>query len=735
MHIVSKPHPRIRALTAAVALCMAGIAHGAPPEQQSPGDPNRVWIRFAPGQKAQVKAQIQQTVSTVRALSASSAKAAGVVAPSIGDGKTHYEFDNLNAVVMTLPPEVLRKLRADKNLVIEQDVPRYPMAESLPYGITKVQAPDVVATGADGTGVKVCVIDSGIKADHEDFAGITITGYAPSGQSWNTDTCGHGTHVAGTIAAVGGNGTGVVGVSPGKVSLHIIKYFDGPTCGFSYSSTLVDAANRCAQAGAKVINMSLGGSLSSTSENTAFTNLYNQGVLSVAAAGNDGNATKSYPASYTNVISVASVDINNVKAASSQFNDAVDIAAPGVDVLSTYPKKGTPVSVNGASYEATGLTGAAAISASAPMVDGARCAAAGSWSGKVVLCERGDISFGDKVANAKNGGALGVVIYNNVPGAFSGTLGDGVTSTIPAVSVSQADGVSLRGLVGQTATVSGVVIYNVNAYSLLSGTSMASPHVAGVAALLYSAKPSATTTQVRDAISSTALDLGAAGRDNEYGFGLVRAFNAVEALVGGTPGNTAPVANFSSSVSGLTASFTDSSTDADGTIASRSWNFGDGTSSTATNPSKTYAAAGTYTVTLTVTDNGGATHTKTASVTVSASGVQTYTNGTDVNIPDNNATGVTSSIVVSGRSGNAPSNAEVTVNIIHPYKGDLIVDLVAPDGSVYNIHNRTGTSTDNVSGTFTFNLSSEALNGTWKLRAADRAASDVGRIDTWSIKF
>jgi PKD repeat protein len=84
--------------------------------------------------------------------------------------------------------------------------------------------------------------------------------------------------------------------------------------------------------------------------------------------------------------------------------------------------------------------------------------------------------------------------------------------------------------------------------------------------------------------------------------------------------NTPPVANFTSSVSGLTVNFTDTSTDANGTIASRAWNFGDSTTSTATNPSKTYSAAGTYTVTLTVTDNAGATNTKSASVTVSSGG-------------------------------------------------------------------------------------------------------------------
>lgn len=85
---------------------------------------------------------------------------------------------------------------------------------------------------------------------------------------------------------------------------------------------------------------------------------------------------------------------------------------------------------------------------------------------------------------------------------------------------------------------------------------------------------------------------------------------------GGTPTNTPPTANFSFTTNGLVASFTDSSTDSDGSIASRSWNFGDGTSSTAANPSKTYSAAGTYSVVLTVTDNQGATASRTQSVTV-----------------------------------------------------------------------------------------------------------------------
>ena len=203
---------------------------------------------------------------------------------------------------------------------------------------------------------------------------------------------------------------------------------------------------------------------------------------------------------------------------------------------------------------------------------------------------------------------------------------------------------------------------------------------------------------------------------------------------GGGGGNTPPVANFTSTISGLTVSFTDTSTDSNGSIASRSWNFGDGTTSTAANPSKTYTAAGTYTVTLTVTDNGGASNTTTRSVTVGSSGgTQTYTNTTDYTINDN-AT-VSSPIVVSGRSGNGSATTPVAVNIVHTYKGDLKVDLVAPDGSVYVLHNRAGGSADNIVQTFTVNLSTEALNGTWNLRVNDNANADTGYINSWSVTF
>ncbi|ALN93953.1 S8 family serine peptidase [Lysobacter gummosus] len=533
MAITHSRHPLAAALVAAISLGLSGLAAAAQQVEPSfPSEPqsesNRVWIRYASGQKTGIKSLIQQKVDALR--SAVAANKSARSARLIG-AKTHYEFDNLNAVVMTLPAEVVAGLRGNKNLIVEEDPLRYPMGEFVPYGVPAVQAPDVVAAGVDGTGVKVCVIDSGLRASHEDFAGLTLSGYAPTGKTWNSDTCGHGTHVAGTIAAVGNNGKGVIGVSPGKVSLHIVKYFDGPTCGHaSFASSLVDAANRCAQAGAKVINMSLGGPLSSSLESNAFAKLLSQGVLSVAAAGNSGNSSKSYPASYASVLSVAAIDANQAKASFSQFNDAVDIAAPGVDISSTYPVRGTPLTVGADSFPTLPLGGSASSTVSGALVDGGLCTAAGSWSGKIVLCARGQNTVTEKVGLVKSGGAVGMVLANNVndPFPISGRLASSVT--ISLASVSKETGQQLLTRVGQAATLNPTPVYDVDSYAVMSGTSMASPHVAGVAALLFAAKPSATPTQVREAITSSALDLGAPGRDNEYGAGMVRAFEALDRL-------------------------------------------------------------------------------------------------------------------------------------------------------------------------------------------------------------
>jgi subtilase family serine protease len=166
----------------------------------------------------------------------------------------------------------------------------------------------------------------------------------------------------------------------------------------------------------------------------------------------------------------------------------------------------------------------------------------------------------------------------------------------------------------------------------IGGTSLAAPLFSGFWARVLAAKGTSVgfagpliyqlPASVFHDVTSGNNDGEAAGAgyDLASGRGSIMMASAINALGGGGGSNNPPVANFGDVVSGLTVNFTDSSTDSDGSIASRSWNFGDGTSSTATNPSHTYAAAGTYNVTLTVTDNAGASNSKTQAVTVSGGG-------------------------------------------------------------------------------------------------------------------
>ncbi|WP_322786251.1 trypsin-like serine protease [Catelliglobosispora koreensis] len=146
--------------------------------------------------------------------------------------------------------------------------------------------------------------------------------------------------------------------------------------------------------------------------------------------------------------------------------------------------------------------------------------------------------------------------------------------------------------------------------------------------------------------------------------------------------------------------------------------------------SGTPTTAGTYNTTITATGGGSGSASFTWTVGTTG-GCGAVTNGTDVSIPDN--TTVYSNITISGCSGNASATSTIAVNIVHTYQGDLVVDLIAPDGSVYNLHNRTGGSADNIVATYTRNLSSEVRNGLWRLRVRDAASIDTGYINSWTL--
>ena len=258
-------------------------------------------------------------------------------------------------------------------------------------------------------GVKVGIVDTGIDANHEDLSGKTVncasTGAGilgiiggdanPSESRGCADDHDHGTHVAGTIAAKANNGVGVAGVAF-NANFAICKALHGPA-GTGSTAGVANCITYLAGKGAKVISMSLGGGASSTLQ-SAVSNAYSRGSVLIAAAGNDGNSTVSYPAGYAEVVSVGATDNRDRKASFSNTNADVEVAAPGVNVLS-----------------------------------------------------------------AKRGGG----------------------------------------------------------YVSFSGTSMATPHASGVAAVLWQLNPGQTAAGIRGLLNQRVDDLGAAGRDTSFGFGRV----------------------------------------------------------------------------------------------------------------------------------------------------------------------------------------------------------------------
>ena len=496
-------------LALAAAFGAAGSAYAA--------DTTRVIVAFKPGAAAQARAAV-----------------------AAARGSVKLELPGLDAIAIDVPTVALGGLQRNPNfLYVEEDVKRVPLAltapskkpylsgQLVPYGISMVQADQLPDTNAANR--KLCIIDSGIDRAHEDLAGIPADGLYDRGTGWwYTDENHHGTHVAGTIAAVNNSGVGVVGVNPNKqLKLHIVKVFGAD--GWAYSSSLAKAAQQCGSAGANVISMSLGGGRPSRTEQRAFDSLEANGVLSVAAAGNDGDSTMSYPAGYASVMMVGALDQNKAWADFSQFNSKVEISAPGVMVLSTVPMGAgaeAALTVGSKVYAPGTMDGSPKTSATAPLADfGIGDVVNPAVAGKVCLIARGSIDFATKVSNCQSSGGVGAVVYNNAAGGFNGTLGTTVTA-IPSVTASDTEGASLKTQLGQSATVA----VKATNYAYYDGTSMATPHVSAVAALVWSYYPSCTGTQIRNSLDKSAQDLGPAGRDDKFGYGLVQAKAAYDRI-------------------------------------------------------------------------------------------------------------------------------------------------------------------------------------------------------------
>ena len=266
------------------------------------------------------------------------------------------EVPTLNAIVLQVAPQaeqaVLKALQhnpnvefAEPNYIATIDVVPNDTYVSSPYNSShsgavsqwawaKIQAYQAWDVTTGSASAKIAVVDTGIDNANPDLPAVVLQKDFINNDNNAEDDNGHGTHVAGTIGARTNNGSGVAGMN-WNVSLMAAKVLNNTGSG-AYSA-VANGITWAADNGAKVINLSLGGPASTLLQN-AITYAWNKGAVLACAAGNSGSSAKSYPGAYTQCIAVAATDQNDAKASFSNYgNKWVDVAAPGVAILSTTP--------------------------------------------------------------------------------------------------------------------------------------------------------------------------------------------------------------------------------------------------------------------------------------------------------------------------------------------------------------------------------------------------------------
>ena len=318
-------------------------------------------LEFVPGQ---VVVRVHE--SALRESPAAASEPLELLAREAGTRKVEPLFDGLTLIEVAdeVSPDLLRRVESSPAIAFAEPVPaRWPSAAAVAdprhnrqWGLRAIRWFD--AELADAEGVTVAVCDTGVDAGHPDLA-AAISSYDHEGAGAE-DIVGHGTHVSGIIAARANDAAGIAGVAACRVAMWKV-FPDEPYQGNFYvdGTRFLRALNAVATSGAKVLNLSLGGTQSSQAEQLLFDRLERAGVTVVAAMGNEyagGNPTE-YPAAYEHVLAVGAAAETDLRSPFSNTGKHIGLAAPGSDILSTLPTKASPYrpATNYASWSGTSM--------------------------------------------------------------------------------------------------------------------------------------------------------------------------------------------------------------------------------------------------------------------------------------------------------------------------------------------------------------------------------------------
>jgi thermitase len=336
-------------MVAALAIPASGGAQAASPDAKAAFAPGEVIVKFKNGTTTSTKQAVLSQESG-RVLFHSKEIGFDVVKIPSGKSVTQAvrEYQNNPNVEY-----------AEPNYLYHADwTPNDPYFSTQQWGPQKVQAPAAWDITRGSSSVRIAIVDTGVQYNHPDLSGKVVLGHDyVDGDNDPYDGNGHGTHCAGIAAAVTNNSTGIAGMAP-NASILAVRVLDS-----NGSGTLDAVANGiiyAADNGAKVISLSLGGSVGSTTLQNAVNYAWNKGAVIVAAAGNSGISAPSYPAYYSNAIAVAATTSSDVKASYSNWGSWVDVAAPGSSIYSTYPTN-TYTSLSGTSMATPHVAGLAGL--------------------------------------------------------------------------------------------------------------------------------------------------------------------------------------------------------------------------------------------------------------------------------------------------------------------------------------------------------------------------------------